>query len=186
MITRPNLILIGFMGSGKTTVGRMAGRKLRFQFLDTDNLIAERAGMDVAEIFAKSGEEAFRRLETRALESIAPLTRYVVSTGGGAVLREENRKLLRSMGFVILLTAREEVIHDRVAHQNKRPLLQTEDPRGTIARLMEERREAYESTAHLVMDTSDFTQEQTSEAVINAARQAFGWQPAEVAAVSQG
>ena len=90
-----NVILIGFMGTGKSAVGRFAAHRLGFQFLDTDALIVEREGMEISQIFALRGEEYFRDLETRVLESLTHYQRCVFSTGGGLVLREQNRTLLR-------------------------------------------------------------------------------------------
>jgi shikimate kinase len=178
MTSRPNLILIGFMGSGKSSVGRLAAHRLRFQFTDTDAIITQRTGVEISEIFDRSGETQFRELETRAIESLGGLNRYVVATGGGAVLREENRKLLRELGFVVLLTAREEVIYDRVIRHSKRPLLHTPDPKATIAELLAERQEAYAAAAHWTLDTSDLSHEQAMQALVAAAREAFGWQHA--------
>lgn len=175
MSVRPNLILIGFMGTGKSSIGRLAAHRLRFQFVDTDALVVERAGMEISEIFAKHGEARFRDDETRAIESLAVRERYVVATGGGAVLREQNRATLRSLGYVVLLTAREGVILDRVLHNSKRPLLHTPNPAAKVEELLAERRPAYEATAHWTLDTSDLTHEQATEALVAAAREAFGW-----------
>lgn len=172
---RPNLILVGFMGSGKSAVGRLVAQRLRFQFADTDAIVIERAGMEIEEIFKQHGEPHFRELETRAIESLAARERYVIATGGGAVLKERNRELLRALGFVVLLTAREEIILDRVSRHSKRPLLRTADPRQTIERLLAERRPAYEAAAHWTLDTSDITREQAAEAIVAQARSAFGW-----------
>ncbi len=177
MSSRPNLILVGFMGSGKSSIGRMAAQRLRFQFVDTDAIVIERAGMEISEIFAKHGEAHFRDLETRAIESLAARERYVIATGGGAVLREENRTHLRALGFVVLLVAREEIILERVARHSKRPLLHTPDPRATIEHLLAERRPAYEAAAHWTLDTSELTHEQATAALVAAARAAFGWKP---------
>ena len=112
---RQNLVLVGFMGTGKSTIGRQVARRLGFQFLDMDHVIVEREGAPVAELFAERGEPAFRDLETAALRSLGHLNRVVISTGGGAVVREENRPLLRELGFVVGLTASEEVIYERVS-----------------------------------------------------------------------
>src|SRR4051794_25823503 len=90
---RENLVLVGFMGSGKSSIGRAVAKRLGFQFLDTDHLVVERSGLPITRIFQELGEEAFRSLETNALESLLHLTRCVVATGGGAVLRERNREL---------------------------------------------------------------------------------------------
>lgn len=178
MTTHPNLILIGFMGSGKTSIGRLVAHRLRFRFLDTDALLVERAGMEIPDIFAKHGEDHFRDLETRAIQSLVAQERCVIATGGGAVLREENRKLLRTLGFVALLTARHDVIFERVGHQSKRPLLHTANPQQTVELLLAEREPAYAATAHWTLDTSDLTREQASEALVTASREAFGWKHA--------
>jgi shikimate kinase len=175
MSARPNLILVGFMGTGKSSIGRLAAQRLRFQFVDTDALIVERAGMEVSEIFATQGEAHFRDLEAGAIESLAIRERCVIATGGGAVLRERNRELLRALGFVVLLKAREAVILDRVMHGAKRPLLRAPNPAEKIAQLLSERRAAYEAAAHWTLDTSDLTREQAADALVEAARTAFGW-----------
>jgi shikimate kinase len=176
MTFRANLILVGFMGSGKSALGRFAAQRLGFQFLDTDALIVERAGMEISSLFEQQGEAHFRELETRTIESLMPLNRCVISTGGGAVLSEENRALLRSLGFVVLLTAREEIIFERVARNTKRPLLQTADPRGTIAQMLADRAPAYTAAAHWTLDTSDLSREQAGELLIARTREAFSWQ----------
>ena len=163
------------MGTGKSSVGKLVAHRLGFQFVDNDTIVVERAGMEITEIFAKFGEQTFRNYETRALESIEHLNRCVVSTGGGAVLREENRAILRRIGLVVLLTGREDVIYDRVARNTKRPLLTTQDPRETISKILEERRDAYATVAQVTVDTSDLTREQAAEAVVAEAKKAFGW-----------
>jgi shikimate kinase len=173
--THTNVVLVGFMGTGKSAVGRLVATRLRFQFVDNDHIVVERAGKEITEIFAQQGEAAFRDYETRALESLVHLNRCVVSTGGGAVLKEENRALLRKIGLVVLLTAREDVIYDRVARNSKRPLLSTDDPRATISKILSQRQRAYDEVAQFSVDTSDLTQEQAAEAVITEARRAFGW-----------
>jgi shikimate kinase len=173
--THTNVVLIGFMGTGKSTVGKLVAHRLGFQFVDNDSIIVERAGMEITEIFAKFGEATFRNYETRALESLEHLNRCVVSTGGGAVLREGNRALLQKIGLVVLLTAREEIIYDRVARNTKRPLLSAGDPRTTIAQMLEERTPAYAAAAQVTVDTSSLTREQVAEAIIAEAKKAFGW-----------
>lgn len=175
MTTRPNLVLVGFMGSGKSSIGRAAAHRLGFQFVDTDALVIERAGLEISEIFARHGEDHFRDLETRVIESLSPFTRYVIATGGGAVLREQNRQLLRELGYVVLLTASPEIIYERVGRSTKRPLLQTADPKAVIARLLAERAPAYDATAHLTIDTSALSRDQTVDQLCTAARNAFGW-----------
>lgn len=172
---RQNLVLVGFMGTGKSTIGRQVARKLGFQFLDMDHVIVEREGAPVAQLFAERGEQAFRDLESAALRSLGHLNRVVVSTGGGAVVREENRTVLRELGFVVGLTASEEVIYERVSRNQKRPLLQTEDPRATIRALLAARAGAYRAAAQVEVDTSALTPAQVVERIVEEARRAFSW-----------
>ena len=173
--THTNIVLIGFMGSGKTSIGRLVAQRLGFQFIDTDALVVERVGLQVAEIFARHGEAWFREQETAALHSLAILNRAVVSTGGGIVLRDENRTLLRELGFVAWLTASEEVIFERVSRNKKRPLLQTADPRATVHELLAARRPLYEEAAQFTVDSSRLTHEAAASLLIAEARRAFSW-----------
>ncbi len=175
-LPRQNIVLIGFMGSGKSSVGRLIAGRLGFQFVDTDALIVQRAGMEIAQIFAREGEERFRDLETAALESLAHRERCVIATGGGVVLRERNRELLRELGFVVLLTASEEVIFERVSRNTKRPLLQTENPRATVSAMLAARQPAYAAAAQWTLDNSTLSHASTAEAVIAEARRVFAWQ----------
>jgi shikimate kinase len=177
-IQRPeNIVLVGFMGSGKSSVGRIAARTLGFQFLDTDQLAVERAGRSIADIFAEEGETAFRDLETAIIRSLAPVQRSVIATGGGAVIRAANREMLRRTGFVVCLTASEDVIFERVSRNNKRPLLQCENPREAVHRLLLARNEAYEAVADCCLDTSNLSQTEAVAALIEAARSHFAWTP---------
>jgi shikimate kinase len=176
--SRENLILVGFMGTGKSSIGRQVARRLGFQFLDTDQLIVEREGRAIAQIFERLGEAAFRSLETQVLESIEHLNRCVVATGGGIVLRPENREILRRLGFVVGLTATPEVVFERVSRNDKRPLLHTPDPRGTVERLLTERSEAYRDAAQFTLDTSRISQAEAADCIIAEARRAFSWQVA--------
>ena len=178
MPVRENIVLIGFMGSGKSTIGRMVAQRLAFRFVDTDRLIIERAGMPISDIFARDGEAHFRDLETSVLESLANLRHSVISTGGGVVVREGNRALLREAGFVVELTANPDVLFERVARNTKRPLLQTDDPRATVRELFTVRRPLYEATAHLRLDTSALSRSEAVERVCKAARTAFAWDEA--------
>ena len=179
MVTHENIVLTGFMGSGKSAVGRRVAGRLRFQFVDTDQVIIERAGMPISGIFAQHGEEHFRHLETAALESLGSLRRCVIATGGGVVVKERNHAILKSLGFVVWLTASEEVIFERVSRTDKRPLLQTGDPRATIRGMLAARRPVYESAAQFTLDTSTFSHDEAADAVIAAARRAFAWDSAK-------
>ena len=177
MLPRENIVLTGFMGSGKSAVGRRIASRLRFQFADTDRLIVERAGMPISEIFSRHGEEHFREMETAVLESLDHLRRSVIATGGGVVVRERNYAILKKLGFVVWLTASEDVIFKRVSRNDKRPLLQTDDPRATIRALLAARRPLYESAAQFTLDTTAFSHDEAADAVIAAARRAFAWDP---------
>jgi shikimate kinase len=170
-----NVILVGFMGSGKTAIGKLASKLLKFQFLDTDQIIVERSGRQISEIFSIEGEAFFRKLETTVLESLSHLNRCVISTGGGAVLSEGNRSILRALGFVVLLTASEEILYERISRNSKRPLLQTENPRATLSTLLAARRDAYDSAAEFTLDTTHLTHNAAAEALEAAARTAFAW-----------
>jgi shikimate kinase len=176
---RKNIVLIGFMGSGKTAVGRRVAEQMRFQFVDTDSLIVSRAGMDIPAIFARHGEERFREMETAALESLSTLDRCVISTGGGIVMRERNRELLRALGVVVWLTADEDTIFERVSRNTKRPLLQTENPRETVSQLLAARRPIYTAAADATVDTTGLSHASAAKAVIAEARRAFSWKSAE-------
>ena len=178
MTIRENIVLVGFMGSGKSAVGRLVAKRLHFQFVDTDRLIVERAGMPISEIFAQQGEEYFRDLETEVLESLGDRERSVIATGGGAVVKERNHALLKSLGFVVWLTASEDVIFDRVSRNDKRPLLQTENPRATISQMLATRRPLYEGAAAFNVDTTTFSHDAAAAAVIVAGGREFGWDPA--------
>ncbi|MEA3213828.1 MAG: shikimate kinase [Chthoniobacter sp.] len=173
---RENIVLIGFMGSGKSSIGRQIAGRLGFRFVDTDALIVQGAGLPIAEIFARDGEEAFRDLETAAIESLAHTGHCVIATGGGVVLRERNRALLRELGLVILLTASEDVIFERVSRNTRRPLLQTPNPRETVSRLLAARQPSYEAAAQWTLDTSTLSHAQSATAVIAEATRAFSWQ----------
>ncbi len=163
------------MGSGKSSVGRMTAKALGFDFIDTDQVIVERAGKQIPEIFAEEGEAAFRALETEVIQSLCESHRCVISTGGGAVLSARNREMLRSTGFVVCLTASEDVLFERVSRNSKRPLLQTDDPRATLAALIAERNVLYSETAHWTLDTSDMPQSEAVEELTAAAKEIFAW-----------
>ncbi len=116
------IILTGFMGCGKSTLGRLLAQKMQYRFLDSDAVIEQKAGMTVTELFEQRGEQAFRRLETRVLEELLQQTSLVLATGGGIVLEKENRDLLLNKGLVIFLKAQPETVFQRVLQSSHRPL----------------------------------------------------------------
>lgn len=158
MEQKKNLILIGFMGSGKTMVGLKLSYRLRTPVEDTDKLIERREERTISEIFATDGEAAFRKMETDILEEIKERNYgRIISVGGGTPVNPANRALLKECGTVIYLKASPEKIYERVKHDTARPLLQCEDPLSRIRELMEARKEAYEECADMVVDTDELT-----------------------------
>ncbi len=158
-----NVVLVGFMGSGKSSVGRLVARTLQGRFVDTDRLVVELAGREITEIFATEGEAFFRRQESHALESLRGQRGLVVATGGGIVTVPENVAALKALGLVVWLTASEEIIWDRVSRNQKRPLLHTADPRGTVRELLAKRNPLYLKAADLEVDTTHLTHAQVAE-----------------------
>lgn len=148
-----HIVLIGFMGAGKTTIGRRLSYLIKQPFLDMDQYIEKHEGREVKEIFATEGEEAFRRIETNSLKKIqAERTKYVISTGGGMPIQENNQKLLREMGMIIYLRTRAETVFERVKHDTKRPLLQVDDPKKKIDEMLATRNPIYEKVADYIID----------------------------------
>lgn len=145
-----NLALIGFMGAGKSTVGRCVARQLGLNFVDTDDVIERRAGRKISEIFEERGEAAFRVLEREALASVLEREDQVIATGGGLVCQPGNLDLLKSRALVVCLWASADTIWERVRNQGHRPLLKVEDPRAEIARLLAARDPYYRQADVLV------------------------------------
>lgn len=161
----PNIVLIGFMGTGKTTVGNGVSRILGMEFVDTDQEVEKVTGLTIREIFQKYGETRFRSEETAAAKRLAKLDHVVISTGGGLVLNPENLEALAETGIVIALWADPDTIYNRVSHRNTRPLLLQENPRQVIADLLHQRKHLYRR-AQFNIDTSSLTLEQVIDKVI--------------------
>lgn len=154
-----NVVLVGFMGSGKSTIGRGLARRRGWRFVDTDDLVRRAAGgRDIPGLFRDEGESTFRDRETRAIHEATGGKEQVIATGGGAVLRPENVALLREAGVVIWLTARPDVVVARTAWRAQdRPLLAQagDDLFAHVLRMLGERGPCYQAAAHLIVDTSD-------------------------------
>ena len=148
-----NLYLVGMMGAGKTTVGRLLARRLKLRFLDCDHEIERRCGVKVPLIFDIEGEAGFRARETQVLAELTALEAVVLATGGGAVLAEANRRRLAAGGTVIYLCAQPEDLYERVRQDRNRPLLATADPLGRLRQLFVQRDPLYREVADLVVDT---------------------------------
>ena len=151
-----NIILLGFMGTGKTAVGRKLAEELGRDFLDIDELIEKESGTSISNIFFNFGEEHFRRLEAEAVKKVSERKNMVIAAGGGVVLREENIKNLRKNGLLICLSAKPEVIIARTRAEKNRPLLDTPYPLETIKELLRFRASLY-ARADAMIDTSNLT-----------------------------
>ncbi len=143
-----NLVLVGFMGSGKSEVGCSLAESLNMELIDTDDIVASRAGASIARIFEQEGEAVFRALEREAVAEAAAGSARIIACGGGVVLDARNVELLRSSGMVFYLEIGEEEAERRTAGNESRPLLNVGDREGEIRRLLEKRRPLYESAAH--------------------------------------
>lgn len=152
-----NIILIGFMGCGKTSVGKRLAEAGDMDFLDTDELIEGKQQKSITDIFAQDGEAAFRVMETECLKDL--LNRegkeFVLSVGGGLPVREENRKLLSKLGHVFYLKVSPDVVYKRLRGDRTRPLLQGVNPRGRIVDLMSARKHFYEAAADSIIEADD-------------------------------
>lgn len=165
------LVLTGFMGTGKSSVGREIARMCAAPIFDTDKLLVERFGMPVSRIFEQDGEPRFRDAESEIVAELRGDRPCVIVTGGGAVLRASNVEMLRALGTVIALTAEPDVIFERVSRRPSRPLLQTADPRATIELLLAEREPLYRDAADHVIDTSALSHADVAHAAIRAWQQ---------------
>jgi len=166
MKDKQNIILIGFMGCGKTSIGRRLSYKLRIPVEDTDKLIEQKKGQRISEIFEQSGEAAFRTMETELLNEIAQRDyKRIISVGGGLPVREENQVLLKKCGFVIYLRTDAETIYERLKDDCTRPLLQCENPLEKIKSLMASREEAYVSCADFIVEEDGRNEEECAELI---------------------
>ncbi|OZI72201.1 shikimate kinase [Bordetella genomosp. 12] len=147
------IFLVGMMGAGKTTIGRGLARALGREFIDLDHELEARCGVRVPVIFEIEGEAGFRRRESTALQECTQRRGIILATGGGAVLAEDNRRLLRQRGIVMYLRASVDELYRRTCRDRNRPLLATADPRGTLRDLMTKREPLYTEVADLVIET---------------------------------
>jgi len=152
-----NIVIIGYMGVGKSDIGKALAARLGMKYVDTDSMIEAEAGKSIQDIFKEDGEAAFRDMETALLERLASVSDHVVSTGGGMVLRAKNVSILRNMGPVVLLKSTPEVIERRLRSSINRPLLKVEDRGSRIRQMLKDRGPAYASAADLTVDTSELS-----------------------------
>ena len=163
-----NLILIGFMGSGKTSLGLKLSYRLQTPVEDTDKLIEQREGRTISEIFDKEGEEYFREAETALLREIRERNYVrIISVGGGTPVRAQNRELLKQCGTVAYLRVRPETVYERLKNDTTRPLLQCEDPLARIKALLEARKDAYEECADIVIDVDEYNTDEILNSLVD-------------------
>lgn len=163
---KENIVLIGYMGSGKTTIGQALADKLSYQFLDTDAYIEEEQNTTISHIFTEYGEEYFRNMETATIENLEKNTNHsIVSTGGGLPLRERNGAVLQKMGFVVFLSVKKETVLKRLEGDTQRPLLQGDNVEQKMEEMLHFRNPIYEYTAHLKVEVDNKTVEEITEEI---------------------
>ncbi|MFH1783249.1 MAG: shikimate kinase [Candidatus Omnitrophota bacterium] len=159
-----NIVLVGFMGTGKTAVGRALSKKLNREFLELDEMIEKKEGVSIKEIFDKKGEPYFRKIEKEAVKEASEKDGVIVSAGGGAVIDEENRSNLKHNGILISLEASSDVILDRTKGRKSRPLLNVPDPKERIEELLQKRAPFYKK-ADFFINTEKLTIDQVVEKI---------------------
>jgi len=160
------IVLIGFMGAGKSSVGRTLARMTGLARFDTDEMVGTRFGVSISEIFETHGEEKFREAETDALRELFGKGQAIVVTGGGIILRPQNIDLLRQLGTIFYLSADEETLFARIARRTTRPLLRTANPRATLRELLAARLPLYGGAADVEVDTSRLKHEQVARKIL--------------------
>jgi shikimate kinase len=174
-----NIVLVGFMGSGKSTIARVLHQRLGYPLVEMDQVLEERAGKAISRIFEEEGEGVFRGMESaflRELDDSAAPSR-IISTGGGVVGSAENRELLRKLGYVVWLKVPAETVLERTARTRHRPLLNTEDPEEQVRALMRKREPLYEEVAHLTLETSGLSSNEVATGILECARYHFTHSP---------
>lgn len=161
------------MGCGKSSVGRRISALTGHRFLDSDELIVQRDGRTIPEIFGEEGEEKFREIETAVLEDLVGVAGIVLATGGGAVLREANRGVLRRIGIVAWLDADPGILFERATRSGRRPLLQTDDPRRTFDELRAARLAVYEDASDFRFDSGDMEHDEVAQRLVEQAMRRY-------------
>lgn len=151
---RDNIILVGLMGAGKTTIGRLLAKRLGKRFVDSDHEIESRSGVTIPTIFEIEGEAGFRKRESMVIEELSRETGLVMATGGGVVLNPDNREALKLGGFVVYLCAPAELLYSRTRHDRNRPLLQVANPLGRLRELLVQRDPLYREVSDMVVDVA--------------------------------
>ena len=162
-----NIFIVGPMGSGKSTVGKIISDELFLNFFDTDDEIESRTGASIDWIFDLEGEEGFRKRESSILEEIVKKNSIVLSTGGGIILSDSNREMLSSRGTVFYLSTPISVQLERTSKDKDRPLLKNGDPEEILTRLQKERKDLYESVSDHIIDTENKSSQEVASEIIN-------------------
>ncbi|MBG1243689.1 shikimate kinase [Nostoc sp. NZL] len=162
-----NLYLIGMMGVGKTTIGRLLAKELGYGFVDTDDVISQATGKSINQLFAEVGEAGFRKLESDVLSQVCAFTKLTIATGGGIVLRRENWGYLHH-GLIVWLDAPVELIYNRLAEDTTRPLLQDVDPKGKLRSLLEQRTPLYSQADLHITEQEGETPEEVAKRILEA------------------
>jgi shikimate kinase len=165
-MSKSNIFLVGPMGAGKSTIGRVLAFELNRQFRDTDRVIEDRTGADIPWIFDMEGEAGFRDRETAVLADLSTESNLVIATGGGIVLRPENRRMMKDSGYVCYLTASTDQLVERTSRDKKRPLLQVENPRQKIIDLLEMRDPIYRESADFIINTDKRSPKMVAQEIV--------------------
>ena len=166
LVATQNIILIGAMGVGKSTVGKRLAKKLAVEFYDSDQEIVKKTGVDIATIFEYEGEQGFRKREENIIKELCRFENIVLATGGGAILSKKTRELLKKTGIVFYLKASIDTILNRAKSESSRPLLKTPNKRKTISELLEQRTPLYESVAQHTINTDRHTVNWSADQVL--------------------
>jgi len=166
LMNKKNIYLIGLMGAGKTTIGRLLAKSLGQAFYDSDKAIEDQTGVDIATIFEFEGEKGFRIREKKMIKELAQLEDIILATGGGVILDQENREQLKENGFVVYLQCSVDRIADRTSRNSQRPLLNVENPKETIQTLINEREDLYLACADFVIDSGQMQSKQAVKEIL--------------------
>ena len=161
-----SIVLVGMMGAGKSSVGACLRRRTKLKLFETDEVVASKFGMPISDIFSKYGESKFREAETDALQVLATGEPVIIVTGGGIVLREENRDLLKRLGIVVWLQADEGTLFKRASGSGSRPLMRCKNPRDSFVRMLQARLPFYAKIADIRVDTSALTDDEVAVAIL--------------------
>ena len=162
---RKNIVITGFMGTGKSVVAKELARKLKMEFIDMDQIIEEVQGMSIADIFTRYGEKYFRAQENKLVKELSQKENIVIATGGGTLLSSDNARILSQRGQIICLYADSQTIYNRVVRKNNRPLLKGENVSSEINRLLEERKKIYDNIKWKIDTTNLNIQEVTDKTI---------------------